>query len=180
MIMDPVPPFIASAYQVKFAASRWEREGAGALRRAVFCGEQGLFAGDDRDATDDYAIPLVALAMLGVAADRVVGTVRIHEEGKGVFWGSRLAVDRDYRRIGALGATLIRLAVSSAHAMGCHTFLAHVQEQNGVLFRRLRWNVVGEIELHGRRHLKMQADLAHYPPCFSPEWGFTALPRKAA
>lgn len=180
MMMDPIPPFIASAYQVKFAASRWEREGAHALRHAVFCGEQGLFAGDDRDAIDAYAIPLVALAMLGVAADQVVGTVRIHEEDKGVFWGSRLAVDRDYRRIGALGATLIRLAVSSAHAMGCHTFLAHVQEQNGVLFRRLHWQVVGETELHGRRHLKMQADLAHYPPCFSPEWGFTALPRKAA
>lgn len=180
MIIEPFSPFIASEYQVKFAASRWEREGSHALRRAVFCAEQDLFSGDDRDRVDDYAIPIVALSMLGVAADKVVGTVRIHEEERGLWWGSRLAVDRDYRRIGALGATLIRLAVSSAHAMGCHTFLAHVQEQNGVLFRRLHWHVIGEVELLGRRHFKMQADLAYYPPCFSPEHGFVALPRKAA
>ena len=83
-----------------------------ALRRQVFCEEQGLFGDDDRDAIDDYAIPIVALSMLGVAADQVVGTVRIHEEAPGVWCGSRLAVDRDYRRIGAIGATLIRLAVS--------------------------------------------------------------------
>ncbi|MBS7541529.1 MSMEG_0567/Sll0786 family nitrogen starvation N-acetyltransferase [Ancylobacter oerskovii] len=184
MIIDggvPHPqPFVASAYQVKFSASRWEREGAYALRRAVFCGEQGLFAGDDRDGIDDYAIPIVALAMMGVAADRVVGTVRIHEEAPGTWWGSRLAVDADYRSVGALGATLIRLAVSSAHAMGCTTFLAHVQEQNALLFRRLHWRIVEEVELHGRRHFRMQADLAYYPPCFKPEFGFVALPRKAA
>ncbi len=36
-----------------------------------------------------------------------------------MWWGSRLAVDSDFRRIGAIGATLIRLAVCSAHAMGC-------------------------------------------------------------
>ena len=77
--------------------------------------------------------------MLGVASDRVVGTVRIHEEAPSVWWGSRLAVENDYRRIGAIGATLIRLAVSSAHAMGCKTFLAHVQAQNGPLFRQMRW-----------------------------------------
>lgn len=174
------PPFLASAYQVKPAASRWERAGAHALRRAVFCAEQGVFSGDDRDGVDDHAIAIVALAMLGVAADRVVGTVRIHEAEPGVWWGSRLAVDRDHRRVGALGAALIRLAVSSAAARGCRTFLAHVQEQNGALFRRLHWRVMDEVTLHGRRHLKMQADLAHYPPCRAGEHGFVALPRKAA
>ena len=35
----------------------------------------------------------------------------------GAARGSRST--RDYRRVGAIGATLIRLAVSSAHAMGC-------------------------------------------------------------
>ncbi|MDB5641443.1 MAG: family N-acetyltransferase [Hyphomicrobiales bacterium] len=179
-MFDPVPPFLASEFRVKFATSRWEREKAHALRRNVFCGEQGLFGGDDRDAVDDYAIPLVALSMLGVAADTVVGTVRIHEEEPGVWWGSRLAVDQEHRRIGALGATLIRLAVSSAHAMGCRTFLAHVQAQNELLFRRLRWTSLETFDIHGRPHIKMQADLSYYPPCFSPELGFVALPKKAA
>jgi putative N-acetyltransferase (TIGR04045 family) len=179
MIVESIVPFLPCEFRIKFAASRWEREGAFALRRAVFCEEQRIFAGDDRDATDDYAIPIVALSMLGVAADCVVGTVRIHEEAPGLWWGSRLAVERDYRRVGAIGATLIRLAVSSAHAMGCRTFLAHVQAQNGPLFRQMHWETLDEVDLHGRPHLKMRADLAAYPPCGAPEMGFVAL-RKAA
>lgn len=180
MMVHPIPEFRAAEYQVKFATCRWERERAHALRRAVFCTEQGLFTDDDRDVIDASAIPIVALAMLGVVADEVVGTVRIHETEPGVWWGSRLAVHRDYRRIGALGATLIRLAVSSAHAMGCHTFLANVQVQNGLLFRRLHWQVVDEFEMYGKPHLRMQASLDHYPRCRSPREGFVALPRKAA
>ena len=177
-MFDPFSPFSPSEFRVKFAASRWEREAAYALRREVFCAEQGLFD-DDRDGVDDYAIPIVALSMLGVAADRVVGAVRIHEEAPGVWFGSRLAVDREFRRIGAIGATLIRLAVSSAHAMGCRTFLAHVQAQNALLFHQMHWETLAEVELHGRPHLKMRADLAYYPPCRAPETGFVAL-RKAA
>ena len=179
MIVENILPFLPCEFRIKFAASRWEREGSYALRRAVFCEEQGIFRTSDRDATDDYAIPIVALSMLGVASDRVVGTVRIHEEAPGVWWGSRLAVESDYRRIGAIGATLIRLAVSSANAMGCKTFLAHVQAQNGPLFRQMRWETIEEIDLHGRPHLKMRADLSAYPPCATPELGYVAL-RKAA
>jgi putative N-acetyltransferase (TIGR04045 family) len=179
MMFENVIPFAPCEFRIKFAASRWEREGSYALRRAVFCEEQPIFPGDDRDATDEYAIPIVALSMLGVASDRVVGVVRIHEEAPGIWWGSRLAVERDYRRVGAIGATLIRLAVSSANAMGCKTFLAHVQAQNGPLFRQMHWETLDEIELYGRPHLKMRADLNAYPPCSTPEIGYVAL-RKAA
>ena len=179
MIFEPFAPFLPAEFRVKFAASRWEREGAHALRRAVFCEEQGVFAGDDRDAVDDYAIPIVALSMIGVAADRIAGTVRIHEEAPGVWFGSRLAVDREFRRIGAIGATLIRLAVGSARAMGAEVFLAHVQAQNGPLFQQMHWETLAEVDLHGRPHLKMRADLAFYPPCSAPETGYVAL-RKAA
>jgi len=94
MIFENVVPFAPCEFRIKFAASRWEREGSYALRRAVFCEEQPIFNGDDRDATDDYAIPIVALSMLGVASDRVVGVVRIHEDAPGIWWGSRLAVER--------------------------------------------------------------------------------------
>src|ERR1700721_3467103 len=118
MIFENVLPFAPCEFRIKFAASRWEREGSYALRRAVFCEEQAIFNNDDRDATDDYAIPIVALSMLGVASDRVVGVVRIHEEATGIWWGSRLAVERDDLRGGAIGGTLIRLAVASANAMG--------------------------------------------------------------
>jgi len=180
MIFEPFKPFIASEFQIKFATQPWERIGAHALRRAVFCVEQGLFEEDDIDAVDAVAIPIVALSMLGVAADHVVGTVRIHEEEGGVWWGSRLAVAADYRKVGALGASLIRLAVSSAHARGCRRFLARVQEQNVLLFRRLHWRSIEEIELLGRRHHVMLADLDHYRPIHDAERGFHALARKAA
>ena len=180
MIFEPVHPFVSSEFFVKFATEPWERRGAAALRHRVFCDEQRLFAGDDRDAVDAVAIPIVALSSYTVAADEVVGTVRIHEAEPGLWWGSRLAVASDHRRVSALGAALIRIAVSSAHAQGCRTFLAHVQHQNVSLFERLHWDVLDEVELHGRPHARMRADLDHYPPFLTPEAGFVALPRKAA
>jgi putative N-acetyltransferase (TIGR04045 family) len=180
MMLEAFTPYRSSEFQVKFATSAWERQEAHALRRAVFCEEQQIFEGDDRDATDDHAIPIVALSMLGIAADQLVGTVRIHQAEPGLWWGSRLAVHQDFRKIGALGATLIKLAVSSAHAMGCQTFLANVQVQNGLLFRRLHWDVIEEFEVYGKPHLRMRANLAYYPPCATPEAGYIALPRKAA
>ena len=179
MIFEPFAPFLPSEFQVKFAVDPWEKRAAAALRRGVFCEEQGLFAGDDRDALDEVAIPLVAVSLLGVAADEVVGTVRIHEAGPGLWWGSRLAVAAPYRRIGALGAALIRLAVSSAHARGCTRFLANVQSQNALLFQRLHWHTIEEIDLHGRAHHHMEADLAFYPPFAAPHTGFRALRRAA-
>ena len=180
MIFDPFPVFLPAEYRVKFATEAWERREAMALRRQVFCEEQGIFAGDDRDEIDAIAIPLVVISSLGIAPHDVVGTVRIHEAEPGVWWGSRLAVAADYRRIGALGSSLIRLAVCSAHARGCRRFYAHVQSQNALLFRRLHWRTIEETALRGRPHHFMQADLAYYPPIADPEIGFLSLPKRAA
>jgi putative N-acetyltransferase (TIGR04045 family) len=180
MIFDPFPVFLPSEYRVKFATDAWERRDAVALRRRVFCDEQAIFATDDRDAIDDVAIPIVVISSFGVVSQEVVGTVRIHQAEPGVWWGSRLAVAADYRRIGALGTALIRLAVSSAHARGCRRFYAHVQSQNALLFRRLHWQTLDQIEIHGRPHHYMQADLRHYPPFADAETGFLSLPRQAA
>jgi putative N-acetyltransferase (TIGR04045 family) len=179
MIFEPFAPFLPSEFQIKFAVDSWERSAAAALRRQVFCEEQNIFAGDDRDAIDEVAIALVAVSFVGVAADEVVGTVRIHQAEDNVWWGSRLAVAPDYRRIGALGAGLIRLAVSSARARGCTRFLAHVQSQNALLFGKLYWTALAQIDLHGRPHHLMEANLDFYPPFANPETGFVAL-RKAA
>jgi putative N-acetyltransferase (TIGR04045 family) len=180
MICDPFPPFLSPEYRVKFATDPWEKRGAATLRRAVFCAEQGIFAGDDRDAIDDVAIPIVAISSLGVAADAVVGTVRIHRPEPGLWWGSRLAVAQEYRKVGALGAALIRLAVGSAHARGARAFYAHVQSRNALLFQRLHWETLERLELHGRPHHLMRADLAYYPPIEDAETGFTALLKRAA
>lgn len=180
MLFGPFPAFLPSGYQVKFATEAWERRGAAALRREVFCKEQGIFKTDDRDAIDETAIPIVAVSLLGIAPGEVAGTVRINQASPGIWWGSRLAVAVAYRRAGALGTSLIRLAVGSAHARGATEFYAHVQAQNVPLFRHLQWDRLEEVELHGHPHALMRADLAAYPPIEAAETGFMALARQAA
>lgn len=181
-MFDPVPTYRPSHFRIKFATSAWERAGTAALRRQVFCHEQAVFAGDDRDAIDAHALPICALSTLGGDPDAVVGTVRIHEvAGKpGEWWGSRLAVAPDYRRVGALGAGLIHVAVASAHARGCTRFLAHVQARNVALFDALHWTSLDTLDLHGLPHHLMQADLSQYPPMADPERGLVTLLRRAA
>ncbi len=164
-----------SQFRVQWASDAWMQREALALRRQVFCGEQGLFDGDDLDTIDrnePSARSLVALSCLAGQADAVLGTVRIHQAAPGLWWGSRLAVARPWRQHRQLGSTLIRLAVCSAHALGCGSFLAHVQAQNVPLFQRLHWQVRDEMLLHGRMHALMEADLDHYPPCRAPYAGF--------
>nr|WP_315248287.1 MSMEG_0567/Sll0786 family nitrogen starvation N-acetyltransferase [uncultured Duganella sp.] len=155
--------------RVKLATSRAERDAARLLRHAVFCQEQGLFDGDDRDDIDTTALTLVAIAGAG---DEVVGTVRIHHAGDQIWWGSRLAVARPARRQAAVGTGLIRLAVGSAQALGCRTFLAHVQQQNVAMFEQLHWQLLNSLHMHGRQHSLMRADLSFYPPIRDADVGF--------
>ncbi len=149
-------------YRIEHADAR-AVEQALALRRAVFCDEQGLFSGSDRDAVDETATILVARAVGAVATGPVVGTVRIHRVGAGEWQGSRLAVAAEFRRVGALGAALIQLAVRSATSRGCRRFVAQVQGRNQVFFERLHWRALTHFELHGQPHVLMEADLSHYP-----------------
>lgn len=158
-------------YTIKWVTLPWERTQAYALRRRVFCQEQGIFEHDDLDDIDGHAHLLVALGNLAGWHEEVVGTVRIHQPQPGVWFGSRLAVDGSYRRQGQLGPTLIRLAVSSANALGCQAFYAHVQAQNVPLFQRMHWQSLEKMTLRGIPHVMMQADLSHYPPCYDPNSG---------
>lgn len=169
-------------YRVKLATEAWELREARALRRAVFCSEQRLFDFSDADDIDDdaAALTLVAVSCIHSMAEDVVGTVRVHALGDNLWQGSRLAVRRDYRGQAWLGTELIHLAVSLAHGRGATRFIAQVQEQNVALFERLHWRSLAAIELRGRPHRQMEAELAHYPPCLSVERGFTTTLRSAA
>ncbi|TCL03476.1 MSMEG_0567/Sll0786 family nitrogen starvation N-acetyltransferase [Sodalis ligni] len=158
-------------YRIKWVTLPWEREQAYLLRQRVFCQEQGLFEEHDRDAIDERARLLVAIGSTAGWPEQIVGTVRIHREEGDIWYGSRLAVDRHFRRQGQLGPTLIRLAVSSACALGCKAFYARVQQQNVPLFRRMHWSSLSTERLRGIDHEVMQADLAFYPPCFDPNSG---------
>src|SRR5260370_38529142 len=102
MIFDPFPVFLPAEYRVKFATQTWERREAAALRRQVFCEEQGIFTGDDRDDVDAIAIPLVVISSLGVAPHDVAGTVRIHEAEPGGWRGAGRGVACEHPRLTAL------------------------------------------------------------------------------
>lgn len=164
--------FQSPGYYIRAASKPFEAAGAAALRRRVFVEEQQIFRDHDRDEIDLIATHLVAVSTYAHEADQIVGTVRIHEQAPGLWWGSRLAVDREYRAVGRLGAELIRLAVCTANARGCMQFLANVQQQNVPLFRRMHWHVRDQIELHGRPHAVMMVDLGRYPPCADPVQGW--------
>lgn len=170
--------FISPEFIIRAATENWELAGAARLRHQVFVTEQQIFVKNDHDAIDETAIPLVAIGTLAAEPADVVGTVRIHQPSSGVWWGSRLAVAAEYRRVGRLGAELIRLAVSTANGFGCHEFNAHVQLQNVPLFRRLHWEPVAEVDLHGVPHMHMLASLTHYPAICNPATGWLSRARR--
>jgi putative N-acetyltransferase (TIGR04045 family) len=150
------------------------------LRRTIFCQEQTLFDGCDRDDLDAHAYPIVALdhRLEGVGpGDGVVGVVRILEERPGLWYGGRLGVDASHRRHNQIGKGLIWKAVTTAHGWGCQRFLATVQLQNVRFFERLHWHSLETQDLHGVTHHLMEADLNYYYP--SRECRPTALVQAA-
>lgn len=186
--MDPLRfpirtrPYQANDFVYKVARTQSEIGGFWLLRRDIFCCEQRVFETSDRDEHDDRMIPIVAKSLLMGMDDDVVGVVRIDQRDLGVWWGSRLGVHRDYRILRtmansvavrnrqpafssrrSIGAGLIYKAVSTAQALGCREFLAHVQSKNAPFFRRLHWDVLEEMELYGIPHVRMRADLKYYP-----------------
>ena len=147
-------------FACRLARNDGEQRAYFALRRAIFCREQGLFDGDDRDEHDDGAHPIVCLH----EGARVVGVVRIWETAPGDWWGGRLGVDAEFRSAAVVGRRLVQTAVGTARAWGAWRFRATVQRANVAFFRRLRWRTLEELELLGQPHHLMEADLGWYAP----------------
>jgi putative N-acetyltransferase (TIGR04045 family) len=150
---------VSDDFLCRVAREDWERREYFALRREIFCLEQGLFSVDDRDEHDDGAHPIVCLQ-----GARVVGVVRIWETAPGDWWGGRLGVAAEFRTAAVVGRKLIQTAVGTANAWGATRFRATVQRPNVAFFRRLRWQTLEELELRGQPHHLMQADLGWYAP----------------
>ena len=166
----PVRAQTAHSIRAELAREPWQLQAYFQLRREIFGVEQGLFEGSDRDAFDDHASAIVAQGEIAGMPDRVVGVVRIYQEGKDTWYGGRLGVARAYRRVGAVGTALITEAVSTAHGWGCRRFLATVQEANARYFEHHHFQRLTAIELLGRPHFLMQADLERYPARLSSVW----------
>lgn len=157
--LRPEPPPVFA----RVAGERWQLDAYFRLRREIFALELGLFGGSDRDAHDDHATPIVAETSIAGMPDRVVGVVRIYPERDGVWFGGRLGVAREYRRVGAIGTALITEAVSTARGFGARRFFATVQERNTRYFQRHHFHPIEPVTVCGAPHLLMEADLAQYP-----------------
>ncbi len=162
---------MSGTYRFELAKTAGEVRAYFELRQQIFCGEQGLFSGSDRDEIDRRAYPIVALT--GVRSiyepdlarwEQVIGVVRIYETQPRLWYGGRLGVHPGHRRGWQVGKGLIQKAVTTANAWGCDRFLATVQLQNVRFFQRLHWESLEEIMILDRPHHLMQADLNHYPP----------------
>jgi putative N-acetyltransferase (TIGR04045 family) len=133
-----------------------------AIRRAVFCAEQGMFGGaDDHDARDDAAGTLHAVGAEGVV---VGGTVRLYPlDDDGLWQGDRLAVLPVFRRT-SLGGALVRFAVRTAGARGGTRMVAMIQRPNVPFFLALGWSLDGPVvDFHGREHQPMAIALSADP-----------------
>jgi putative N-acetyltransferase (TIGR04045 family) len=157
----PVRPFMAAQVSYGVAREAWQERGYWALRREIFCAETQLFssAGEERDLHDAAALPIVALAHSAGNPEDVVGIVRIFEAQPGRWYGGRLGVARRYRAHRHVGGGLIQTAVGTAKGLGCREFLATVLASNGAYFERHDFHTLDRIEVCGRPHLLMQADL---------------------
>ena len=151
---------VAEALACRLAADGTELGAHFAIRRAVFCLEQGMFGGaDDRDDRDASADTLHAVG----AEDGVVGgTVRLYPlSSDGRLWqGDRLAVLPAFRH-GSLGGSLVRFAVRTAGERGGERMVAMIQLANVRFFLGLGWSLDGDVvEFHGRAHQPMAIALS--------------------
>jgi putative N-acetyltransferase (TIGR04045 family) len=157
-------PYVSAQVTTTIARERWELASYWALRRAIFCEETALFTSAlrERDAHDEQALPIIALAHSAGTPDQIVGVVRIYQSASRVWFGGRLGVEPAYRARGRVGAALVRTAVQSAILRGCDRFYATVLDENARYFERLAFVAEAAIELCGRPHVLMQASLPAY------------------
>jgi len=128
------------------------------LRREVFVTEQGLFRGHDLDDVDED--PRRRVLVTVTAEGTVVGGVRIAPALPGAdlgWWrGSRLVVHHRARTLGGVGTALVRAACAHAEQGGVLRFDATVQAANAVLFARLGWQRLREVDVQGVAHVLVQ------------------------
>jgi putative N-acetyltransferase (TIGR04045 family) len=175
----PLRAQTAQRITAEIAREAWQIAAYFRLRSEIFAAEQGLFEGSDRDEHDAHASAIVAQGEIAGMPDAVVGVVRIYRapnEGEDNWFGGRLGVAHAYRRVGAVGTALITEAVSTAHAWGCRRFLATVQDANLRYFEHHHFRRLEAVQILGRPHVLMQADLERYPARLSSTWRASTTP----
>ena len=107
-------------FQIRRVRTPAELEAAMALRYEVFCREQGVPPGEERDGRDHDALHLIA-----VDDDRLLATCRLVFVGATVQF-SRLAVATPVRRRG-IASAMLRAADDETRAGGANRIVLHAQ-----------------------------------------------------
>jgi predicted GNAT family N-acyltransferase len=139
---------------VREARDEAEVTAALALRQRVFCEEQGVSPGADRDGRDPAALHLVALD-----DGSVVGTCRLLIDGDWARLG-RMAVEARLRGRG-IGAELLDAAERAALRSGASRVTLHAQAAAETLYARGGYVPVGKRFLEeGIEHVRMEKCLS--------------------
>ena len=128
------------------------------IRYSVFVVEQKMFKKTDQDEFDNNAIHLAAIDS---DDGNVISTVRCYKVGDNIWYGSRLAVPKEYRNHHSrIGVKLCKLAEKTVDEHGAKQFLAYIQIKNVRFFEGLRWRKIDTPIMHlGVQHQLMETSL---------------------
>jgi predicted GNAT family N-acyltransferase len=143
-------PGTETTFQIRRVRTREELAAAMALRYEVFCVEQGVPQGEERDGRDREGLHLIA-----VDGDRVVGTCRLVFVGATVQF-SRLAVSRASRRQG-IATALLDATDAETRAGGANRIVLHAQTYARSLYESAGYQPRGrEFTEAGIEHVAME------------------------
>ncbi len=141
------------AVEIRRPRDEEELAAALALREEVFCGEQGVTLGGDRDGRDHEALQLIAVD------GEVLGTCRMLIEPGGTAKFGRLCV-RAVARGHGIGAALLAAAEEQARAAGARRVGMHAQTDALALYERAGYTPYGDrFDEEGIEHVGMEKHL---------------------
>ncbi len=143
----------AALYDVRRVRGEDEMAAVLALRREVFCIEQGVPEHEELDGRDDEALHLVA-----IAGGELLGTCRLLLVGSTAQF-SRLAVKRSARRRG-IASALLSAADEESRAAGARRLVLHAQTYARELYDRAGYRARGRVFVEaGIEHIAMEKPL---------------------
>lgn len=126
-----------------------------ALRRRVFCDEQGVSEEAEFDGLDEESRHLVVVDEQG----GVIGTCRLREAEPGTLKLERMAVDAEWRRTGA-GRSLCLAAARLAGELGAERIVLHAQRRAEAFYASCGYEAEGETFFEeGIPHVKMALEI---------------------
>jgi len=134
---------------ISVAKNKEEIDACLRLRHRIFVEEQKLFYPSDIDKLDKKSIYLYAKS-----DGAIVGTVRLTKINEHLWFGSRLAVDRNYRN--GAGIALVKSAKQYVSMNGGGKLKAFVQKRAERLFHYLGWKSLRELKYQGYPHVIME------------------------